>query len=401
MTEGESSSVVLSDEYEKLKNAGYEHVEGTPVPQPIRRPEFSLSELRNAIPKHCFERSLCKSFGYVALDLAIISSLFYCANIVLEKGSLSSFAQLVGYPIYWFLQGSVLFGIWTIGHECGHSAFSKNELISDIVGFILHSGLLVPYFSFKITHRKHHSNTGSCENDLGYIPLTESEIAPIWSETLENSPFYSLYRLSVTLLFGWMPGYLFYSAWGPKKYENQSHFNPNAAFFLPKERPLVVLSNVGVLLAMVIIGYFIYICGFLIVMRLYFLPYLIMNVYIVTITYLQHTDTYVPHLREGEWNWLRGSLCTVDRSYGKFLDTIVHHLTDTHICHHLFSKMPFYHCAEATEAMKPILGKYYLKDTTPFYLALWRVVTHCRYVQDDGKIVFYKRKLNKEELVNN
>lgn len=118
-----------------------------------------------------------------------------------------------------------------------------------------------------------------------------------------------------------------------------------------------------------------------------------MNAYLILVGYLQHTDTYVPHFREGEWSWLRGSLCTVDRSYGKFLDVVGHHLGNTHVCHHIFSKMPFYHCAEATEAMKPILGKYYLRDTTPFYLALWRVVNYCKYVQDDGPVVFYKHKI--------
>ncbi len=47
-----------------------------------------------------------------------------------------------------------------------------------------------------------------------------------------------------------------------------------------------------------------------------------------------------------EWNWLRGALCTVDRSFGPLLDHTFHHIVDTHVCHHLFSKMPFYHAQE-------------------------------------------------------
>ena len=30
-------------------------------------------------------------------------------------------------------------------------------------------------------------------------------------------------------------------------------------------------------------------------------------------TYLQHSDPSVPHYRTGEWTWVRGALCTVDR----------------------------------------------------------------------------------------
>jgi len=39
-------------------------------------------------------------------------------------------------------------GVWVIAHECGHQAFSNSQLINDTVGFILHSCLLVPYFSW-------------------------------------------------------------------------------------------------------------------------------------------------------------------------------------------------------------------------------------------------------------
>ena len=34
--------------------------------------------------------------------------------------------------------------------------------------------------------------------------------------------------------------------------------------------------------------------------------------------------------------------------------------------------MPFYHAVEATAAIKPILGDYYLFDNTPIVQALWR-----------------------------
>ncbi len=156
-----------------------------------------------------------------------------------------------------------------------------------------------------------------------------------------------------------------------------------------------MLSDVGFISALAAIGYFVQTYNFSIVLRLYIVPYLVMNAFLVLITLLHHTDTYVPHFRSGEWSWLRGSLCTVDRSYGKCLDVVLNHITDTHVCHHIFSKMPFYHCVEATEAIKPILGKYYLKDETPIIQALWRAITHCIYVQNDGQVVFYKRTFKK------
>jgi fatty acid desaturase len=59
--------------------------------------------------------------------------------------------------------------------------------------------------------------------------------------------------------------------------------------------------------------------------------------------YLQHTATYIPHYRAAEFSWLRGALSTVDRTFGWPIDQILHHITDTHVVHHLFHTMPFYH----------------------------------------------------------
>jgi omega-6 fatty acid desaturase (delta-12 desaturase) len=44
----------------------------------------------------------------------------------------------------------------------------------------------------------------------------------------------------------------------------------------------------------------------------------------------------------------------VDRSFGPLLDHTFHHIVDTHVCHHLFSTMPFYHAQEATQAIRKV-----------------------------------------------
>ena len=51
----------------------------------------------------------------------------------------------------------------------------------------------------------------------------------------------------------------------------------------------------------------------------------------------------LPHYESDEWDWLRGALSTVDRSYGPLLNTLHHHIADTHVAHHLVSTMPHYH----------------------------------------------------------
>ena len=83
--------------------------------------------------------------------------------------------------------------------------------------------------------------------------------------------------------------------------------------------------------------------GFANVMRYYGVPYLWTNHWLVMITFLQHTDPMLPHYRGREWNFQRGALCTIDRNLlGPVGPYLLHGICETHISHHVCSKIP--HC---------------------------------------------------------
>ncbi len=66
-------------------------------------------------------------------------------------------------------------GVWVIAHECGHQAFSKYQSVNDGIGLVLHSLLLVPYYSWKFSHARHHSNTGSVAKDEVFVPAIRED----------------------------------------------------------------------------------------------------------------------------------------------------------------------------------------------------------------------------------
>jgi len=70
-----------------------------------------------------------------------------------------------------YVQGCVFVGLWIIAHECGHRAFSESQTLNNFVGHVLHSFLLVPFHSWRITHGHHHANTNCVEDDAVYIPF--------------------------------------------------------------------------------------------------------------------------------------------------------------------------------------------------------------------------------------
>ncbi|CAN6469846.1 unnamed protein product [Victoria cruziana] len=131
-------------------------------------------------------------------------------------------------------------------------------------------------------------------------------------------------------------------------------------------------------------------------LKLYGVPYLMFVMWLDFVTYLHHHghEQKLPWYRGKEWSYLRGGLTTLDRDYGIFNN--IHHDIGTHVIHHLFPQIPHYHLVEATEAAKPVLGKYYRQPQKsgpiPFHL-IKDLMTSLRYdhfVNDQGDVVYYQ-----------
>ncbi|KAI8060554.1 delta-12 fatty acid desaturase [Gongronella butleri] len=360
-------------------------------------PEFTIKEIRDAIPAHCFRRDTFRSFTYVIHDLALIAALAYGATFIDQVSS--PVARVLLWPAYWIAQGIVGTGLWVIGHECGHQAFSPSKTINNSVGMVLHSALLVPYHSWKLSHSRHHKSTGHMTNDQVFVPKTRSEVGlPAREKDVEgdgphadlhDAPIVSLVQLVFMFLFGW-PMYLFVNTSGQKYPGWASHFNPYCAIFEKNNVGEVYQSMLGLLTMFGVLTYCGQLFGSMTMIKFYVIPYLFVNFWLVLITYLQHTDPALPHYRESVWNFQRGAALTIDRSYGKILNYFHHHIADTHVAHHFFSTMPHYHAEEATAHIKKALGKHYKYDATPVPQALWRAWKYCRFVEDDGDVVFFK-----------
>lgn len=358
---------------------------------PHSKPPFTLGEIKKAIPPHCFNRSVLRSFSYVVYDLVISSLLYYVATtyIHLLPSPLSSLAWV----LYWICQGCNLTGVWVVAHECGHHAFSDYQWLDDTVGLILHSALLVPYFSWKHSHRRHHSNTASMERDEVFVPKPKSEIR--WYAKYLNNPPGRIFTVLVTLTLGW-PLYLMFNVSGRKYDRFACHYDPYGPIYSNRERAQIYLSDAGNLAMGFVLYKLAAAKGLTWVLCIYGVPLLIVNGFLVLITWLQHTHPAMPHYDSSEWDWLRGALSTVDRDYG-ILNKVFHNITDTHVAHHLFSTMPHYHAMEATKAIRPILGDYYQYDGTPLLKAIWREAKECVYVEPDNGgqkgVFWYNNKL--------
>ncbi|XXG87687.1 hypothetical protein AAC387_Pa12g0002 [Persea americana] len=360
---------------------------------PVAKPSFTLSQLKKAIPPHCFKRSILRSMSYVVSDLTISSILYYLATTYIPLIPSPLLRYLLAWPIYWVLQGAVLMGIWVLGHECGHHAFSDYSWLDDTMGLILHSSILYPYFSWKYSHRRHHANTGNLERDELFVPKLKSEVP--WYSKYVNNPLGRFISLAIFFALA-LPLYLIFNQSGRKYDRFASHFDPYSPIYSERERFQVLVSDVGVFAVLYVLFKAMAVHGVGWVVCVYGVPQLMMGGFLVVVSYLNHTHQSLPHYDSEEWDWLRGALTTVDRDYGVF-NKAFHHATDSHVVHHLFPMIPHYHGIEATNALRPILGNYYNFDATPAYKALWRELKECIYVEpDEGSqdkgVLWYRNK---------
>ena len=101
----------------------------------------SKAELLGALPEELLRHDPLKSWGSLALSLGL--SLFaYGLGTLIPL----SWAALPLWLVYGVVTGTVAMGCWVLAHECGHNAFHPNRRVEGVVGFVLHSLLLVPYY---------------------------------------------------------------------------------------------------------------------------------------------------------------------------------------------------------------------------------------------------------------
>ena len=366
----------------------------------------SMKEFKDVIPEHCFNSHTITSLGYL-LQSTIIQ------GIVIAIGLTIPFTQrmIPIWILYAFLSGTTAMGFWVIAHECGHGAFSKNRFLETITGYLLHSLLLVPYFSWQRSHAVHHRYTNNITNGETHVPLVidgngisekvggEKEL--IFSSKLGKTK-YGILQLILHLIFGW-PAYLLSGSTGGIKYGTSNHFWPRKPFsktLWPNVwAKKVWISDIGV--GAVIIGLIILVIknGFFPVLGMYVGPLLVVNCWLVIYTWLHHTDSDVPHLSNSEFSFMRGAFLSIDRPYGKIINILHHNIGSSHVVHHVCPTIPHYHARRATLKIKKAFNKAYLFNPDPIHKALWNIACNCIAVKSDinqGTYIWqssYKKKL--------
>ncbi|KAI5294745.1 hypothetical protein KEM52_003303 [Ascosphaera acerosa] len=391
-------------------------------------PQFRMKDIRDAIPRHCYERSGWRSMLYVAQDIVLFAATFVLFNKYVTPEYIPfKPVRAVLWAVYTFVEGLFGTGLWVLAHECGHQAFSTSRLLNDSVGWVLHSAMLVPYFSWKISHAKHHQMNGNIAKDMVFVPKTREVYASRvgravheLAEMTEEAPLATALHLLLQQLGGWQM-YLLSNVTGHDNHEQQregrgkgykngltggvNHFNPRSPLYEEKDVKWIWMSDLGMLITGTFLYFGVQHHGWSNMLVWYFIPYLWVNHWLVAITYLQHTDPSLPHYQPEGWNFTRGAAVTVDRDFGFIGQYLFHDIIETHVLHHYVNKIPHYNAREASEAIKKVMGKHYKANTEGgswgFLRAMWTTARTCQWVEpnegaegENKSVLFYRNRNN-------
>lgn len=243
----------------------------------------TLIEIKKTIPSHCFRSNLGTSLFFVfrALFLAVgLGCLFYISRIFA--------CNMLVNLLYAALQGTVFWGMFTIGHDCGHGAFSHNYIINWMVGNLIHGVILTPYEPWRLSHRSHHKNTGNIDKEEIFYP---------------NPPLF--HRFLITTLGGsWFAYILVSNVSGRRNY--LAYFSHE---FADKSLSLLTsfLTISGVIYFLLKIANSV---GWMAVSLYYGAPLFVFASWLVVVTFLHHNDEFTP--------WYTNVNCLVQLIFSNF-----------------------------------------------------------------------------------
>jgi omega-6 fatty acid desaturase (delta-12 desaturase) len=233
---------------------------------------------------------------------------------------------------YWLTLGISIFAagflmrIFIIFHDCGHGSFFVSERANRVMGIIAAGFLFTPYHKWQEDHRIHHATAGNLDNkgvgDVRTFTVEEYKNFKPWQKQL-----YKLYRNPIMLFFiGPLILFLIIFRFPPKDRS-------------VKEKVYTHLTTLGLILAVVIMSYWIGLVPFIKIQ----LPILFVAAgHGAWLFFVQHTFEDTVWERQKDWDFETMSLN--GSSYLK-LPRILQWFTGNvciHHIHHLCPAIPNY-----------------------------------------------------------
>jgi acyl-lipid omega-6 desaturase (Delta-12 desaturase) len=314
------------------------------IDQRARAAGTTIADLRDLIPKACFVIDPLRSwtaFGVAVLRVAFSLLLLTLVTPVWGPGLVWQIPALLA---AWLFAGWCYTGLFVIGHDCGHMAFSERRWVNAFVGHLCLAPEFTGFHNWRIWHNYHHAKTQLRGQD------------PDWAEKMMTRAEYDEAPLGdkahVRLGFGTPLGILV----GFWKGMARRTFMKTTAPQIPRSRgaagELFFSSATMVLVSGSIAWAFVHFGGAWALCKYYLVPTFIAAAHGAMLTYLHHTSADAMVFDKADWTPFRGQVAsTFNVRFPRWVEALWFDI-NIHLVHHLAPRVPWYHLRAATEAIR-------------------------------------------------
>jgi len=300
--------------------------------------DINLNTVRKAISDACYRRSLVRTFGSYAWDLAL-----YLGAMAGVFGSHALWLKL----LFGILAGCAVAFMFVWAHDAAHGALFESDHVAEVFGTVFMLPSLNMYRLWCHGHnRVHHGFTSFTPIDWIWRPMTPAEYAASsrWRRfiyRLERSPYTCALHY---LLRVWWPGMV--------------RFRPDPS---SRDRRMVALDKwitLAFALVLSIVAYR-FAGGIAGVVAAVMLPFIVFNYFIALFVYLHHTHPDVPYFdHRPEWSNTIGQVyCSIVVRCSRVSEMLIHNIM-IHVPHHVEPRIPFYRLKRAYADLRREYGEF-------------------------------------------
>jgi acyl-lipid omega-6 desaturase (Delta-12 desaturase) len=327
----------------------------SPLPSEIdergRAEGATVGAVRDLIPKECFRISPARSWAALATGCVRLAVAILILTRIDPVWGPSLLWQIPALAAAWLFAGWCYTGLFVIGHDCGHMAFSERRWVNEVVGHLCLSPVYTGFHNWRIWHNYHHAKTQLRGQD------------PDWPEKMLTREEYDGAKLGdkahVRLGFGTPLGILVGFWTGMFRRTFMKTTAPQIPLTRGSERELLLSSTVMLAASGAIIAGLYRVGGAWPLAKYYLVPTFIAAAHGAMLTYLHHTSADAMVFDRADWTPFRGQVVsTFTVRFPRWIEALWFDI-NIHLPHHLAPRIPWYNLRAAAEAIRAVRPDWY------------------------------------------
>jgi omega-6 fatty acid desaturase (delta-12 desaturase) len=360
----------------------HEDVTSESVDERVCAEGLTLSAVRKDIPSALMRPVEWRSWAALLRVLVMAAGCLWVISQVGADPWGTSVPEWIVLSVVWPIYGLVLVGLFVIGHDCGHGAFSRHRSVNTVIGYGLMSMMLNGFHTWKLTHNHHHAYTQlrGQEVDWGAYLQTESELAGrTWRNDFMIKLGYAL-PLGVFMWIGWNTmrrGFLVRGVLGEERYARERQT-------LKRSNAIMLCCQIAIVAGLLWVG------GWWAFIKFHGIPAYIAGTFGAFIIAAGHANEQSLVFDDEDWTSARGQLSsTYNVRFYRIVEWLICDI-NIHIPHHVSVRIPWYNLRKANDALKASRPELVQESWFSLRGLSWCVRTP--FLTEDAERGFYRLK---------